>query len=553
MVQYFHGEIHGTRLFVRKWRKWIDDLRELHLEVVLQNSDWFDGRNPEMGTEGAEALAVLRVKVIEMLGSEGPQIGDILAQRLHSRKDGRAYPPWIGNTVLSVGFTNRPMTLNIYWKLMNIGLLMIQKTLSRPWVQNLVLDKTFKQYDDGFTAFDSHVLFQSSKNCCTSKRFQIQRRQDMQLDSDVIMGRLLHNRMGYTTKDTIPMLLGLKLSHGLALWESYWKDPLRRERHSTRNSSDFPKGDEHELYDLKYAMSNLERQMLVVKQFEDVVGRRRGYRYSIAFMEFTKHWTLKLHLSNLSDAWGRSKAVLWGSMSLVHLKTWPSPWWIWKNQIESPKWWLSFLTPRHSIACQKKLMCFNSPDVKTEKCEFWLSPTRMCRGLFGKFSVLDRGWYLPVFKGIDPIGKVLMFKVNDYLVIKDIHVPTAYLDEFCTAFELLLENHADQLVDVAVMSNFNSEPVTNLDDTTRSALESIGFKMAGERMIRGGLLTLNLVKSQKGHFSINTISTKNTAWTWECCCEKSGWNARRFRIERSMWVVRVDLKSIIKISNRLTS
>ena len=45
-------------------------------------------------------------------------------------------------------------------------------------------------------------------------------------------------------------------------------------------------------------------------------------------------------------------------------------------------------------------------------------------------SVLDRGWYLPVFKGIDPIGKVLMFKVNDYLVIKDLHVPTAYLDEF---------------------------------------------------------------------------------------------------------------------------
>jgi hypothetical protein len=39
-----------------------------------------------------------------------------------------------------------------------------------------------------------------------------------------------------------------------------------------------------------------------------------------------------------------------------------------------------------------------------------------------------------------------------------------------------------------VMSNFNSEPVANLDETTRSALESIGFKMAGERMIRGGVV-----------------------------------------------------------------
>ena len=41
--------------------------------------------------------------------------------------------------------------------------------------------------------------------------------------------------------------------------------------------ADFPKGDEHKALqrDLKYAMSNLERQMLVVKQFEDVVGRQR--------------------------------------------------------------------------------------------------------------------------------------------------------------------------------------------------------------------------------------------------------------------------------------
>ena len=41
----------------------------------------------------------------------------------------------------------------------------------------------------------------------------------------------------------------------------------------------------------------------------------------------------------------------------------------------------------------------------------------------------------PIFK-VDPIGKVLMFKVNDYLEIKDLHVPTAYLDEFCEAFKI---------------------------------------------------------------------------------------------------------------------
>ncbi|RZD33616.1 MAG: hypothetical protein CXT72_07420 [Methanobacteriota archaeon] len=103
-------------------------------------------------------------------------------------------------------------------------------------------------------------------------------------------------------------------------------------------------------------------------------------------------------------------------------------------------------------------------------------------------SVLERGWYLPVFKGVDPVGKVLMFKVNDYLEIKDLHVPTAYLDEFCEAFKILLDNHSDQLVDVAVLSNFNSEPVSSIDDNTRKSLESIGFKIAGERMIRGGIV-----------------------------------------------------------------
>ncbi|MGB2080896.1 MAG: hypothetical protein ACPHZ6_03855, partial [Poseidonia sp.] len=103
-------------------------------------------------------------------------------------------------------------------------------------------------------------------------------------------------------------------------------------------------------------------------------------------------------------------------------------------------------------------------------------------------SVLDRGWYLPIFKGVDPIGKVLMFKVNDYLEIKDLHVPTAYLDEFCKAFDVLLNNHAAQLVDVAVLSNFNSEPINDIDEATRTALESIGFKVTGERMIRGAVV-----------------------------------------------------------------
>ena len=41
-------------------------------------------------------------------------------------------------------------------------------------------------------------------------QFRFKDWKDLQMDSDVIMGRLLHNRIGYTTKKNIPMLLGLK-------------------------------------------------------------------------------------------------------------------------------------------------------------------------------------------------------------------------------------------------------------------------------------------------------------------------------------------------------
>ena len=75
---------------------------------------------------------------------------------------------------------------------------------------------------------------------------------------------------------------------------------------------------------------------------------------------------------------------------------------------------------------------------------------------------------MPVFKGVDPIGKVLMFKVNDYLEVKDLHIPNAYIEEFCEAFSALLDNHSDQLVDVAVLTNFNSEPVSQLNPETEN-------------------------------------------------------------------------------------
>jgi len=81
-----------------------------------------------------------------------------------------------------------------------------------------------------------------------------------------------------------------------------------------------------------------------------------------------------------------------------------------------------------------------------------------------------------------------MFKVNDYLEIKDLHIPTAYIEEFSEVFEQLLQNYSSQLIDVAVITNFNGEPITEADENIIQSLNDIGFKITGERMIRGAIV-----------------------------------------------------------------
>ena len=104
--------------------------------------------------------------------------------------------------------------------------------------------------------------------------------------------------------------------------------------------------------------------------------------------------------------------------------------------------------------------------------------------------ILKQGWYHPVFKGVDPIGRILMFVVNDYLEIKDVNIPHSYLDEFKDTFNELLENYRDRLVDVSVMHSFNGVPVHDCDDNIQGILSDLGFVSMGdgERYIRGGIV-----------------------------------------------------------------
>ena len=104
--------------------------------------------------------------------------------------------------------------------------------------------------------------------------------------------------------------------------------------------------------------------------------------------------------------------------------------------------------------------------------------------------MLKQGWYYPVFKGVDPVGRILMFKVNDYLEIKDVHIPHAYLDEFAIVFENLLDNYKDTLVDVSVLHAFNGEPIHDCDENIQKIVADLGFRSMGDnqRYIRGGVV-----------------------------------------------------------------
>ena len=149
-----------------------------------------------------------------MLGSEGPKTSDEMEKRLPFSKElvERILHELESRNVVSVGFYKQTDDAEYILKVDEHRLTDgDEEVVEYRWVQNMVFKKSFAQYDDGFAAFDSHVIFQKQQELLYRvEEFRFKDWKDLQLDSDVIMGRLLHNRIGYTTKKNIPMLLGLK-------------------------------------------------------------------------------------------------------------------------------------------------------------------------------------------------------------------------------------------------------------------------------------------------------------------------------------------------------
>ena len=151
----------------------VENLLELHTAGLTYSiATAFDGTKPTAWEERSlgDPQEALRVKIIEMLGSEGPKTSDEMVERLPFPQTliERALHELEGRNVISVGFfiqtDDAEYILKIDEHRLTGG---EEEVVEYRWIQNMVLDKSFKQYGDGFTAFNEHVCSKNSRNFST--------------------------------------------------------------------------------------------------------------------------------------------------------------------------------------------------------------------------------------------------------------------------------------------------------------------------------------------------------------------------------------------------
>ena len=186
-----------------------------------------------------------------MLGSEGPLTSEIFEARLPLPKpqiEKILYELEMRN-VISVGFFRQTEEAEYILKIDEHKITGgEEEVVEYRRIQNLVLEKSFTIYQDAYSAFNEHILFQKQQELLYRvKDFRFSDWVDLQLDSDVLMGRLLHNRIGYSTLQNLPMLLGLKPKPWLGEMEKLLLEKLPHDENLTRQEwiADFPRGEEY--------------------------------------------------------------------------------------------------------------------------------------------------------------------------------------------------------------------------------------------------------------------------------------------------------------------
>ncbi|MDP6889325.1 MAG: DEAD/DEAH box helicase [Candidatus Thalassarchaeaceae archaeon] len=498
------SEVHGTLgVLSTKGADQMDDLRELytgglHYEVAKS----FDGDQPQSWGKAKlmDPHEALRIKIADMLGSEGPKTLANLSERLpfpQAQIESLLHELEVRN-IVSIGFYRQTeegeFILRVDEHIITGG---EDNVIEYRQLQNLLLSKSFKPYPDALTALsDGHVMFAKMQELLGRvENFRFADWKDMKHDSDIVMGRLLHSRVGYTTKSMIPMLLGLRPEPWFSEMDAELSDfiPPGENVERTQIIGHLPRGDEfkHVQRDARNSLSNMERQMVFVKQFEELIDRKRSLSLFHRVHDVYEPMPFPQALEELIRRIGPIK--------LHSLRLFVS------HPVELLAEILRDLESENRVtrvtALQPDPTDFFCVPTDAKRLEMPVREDRALRILSqsdpfcSRFIqevryVLKQGWYYPVFKGVDPVGRILMFKVNDYLEIKDIHIPHAYLDEFSEIFETLLTNYKDTLVDVSVLHAFNGVPIHDCDENILAIVEKLGFKTMGDglRFIRGGVV-----------------------------------------------------------------
>ena len=160
----FMAEIHGTLacLATSDSESIIDlrdyDTKDMSFEIATE----FDGTTPTnwKTIPIGDPHEALRVKILEILGSEGPKTTEALHQRLpfSDKSVDRIVHELETRNVITVGFFTQTEDAEIILKVDEHRITGGEEdVVEYRWIQNLVLDKSFKKYDDVFEAFNQHV------------------------------------------------------------------------------------------------------------------------------------------------------------------------------------------------------------------------------------------------------------------------------------------------------------------------------------------------------------------------------------------------------------
>ena len=553
-------EVHGTLgcLAVAGAAE-MDDLRELYTGgLSYEVGEGFVGGEPSKWKEKqlSDPLDCLRLKLLDMLGSEGPQTIDSLSERLPfptAQVEAILQELEMRNLV-SIGFFTQTDEGEFILRIDEYRITGGEfNVIDYRTLQTLILNKSFSKFEEPEDAIRNLTFVQRREELLHRvENYRFRDWKDIKHDSDIYNGRLLHNRVGYTLSEKLPMLMGLRGEPWFGTLEEELIEKIPEEGISRNDLfSDYPKGKEnaHIQRSLKSALSNMERQLVVAKQFVDVPNRKR----SMAIFK-------RLHGKVKPLSFDKALTELISKIGPVRLHTLRL---FVSRPVEELADTLRELESRGSIARVVALQ----PDPTDyysshEDAERLLSPMQEDRKMrilaqSDPFSsrfiqevrlLLKQGWYYPVFKGVDPIGRVLMFVVNDYLEIKDINIPHSYLDDFKEAFAELLENYRDRLIDVSVLHAFNGVPVHDCDENIQQILSELGFSSMGdgERYIRGGVVEPRSRKEINRLLFFHHSIHQNSRWENETIALENSIELRDdFSLRGRCEMFRVNLDSMV--------